>query len=290
MKNSGYIACILLLAACGKGEKPADAFGNFEAQEYTVSAESNGKVVICETTEGMSFDSGSRLALIDTIDFSLRKLQLISQRAAIIAKASSLEAQKNVYEQQIVNLRKDKVRFEKMSMDGAATQKQLDDIDGSISLAYRQKEAIEAQFASITAETSAVTSQIDQVSESVRRCNVVSPVEGTILEAYVKQGEFVNIGKPLFKIAKLEELDLRVYFSGDQLAAIKVGQEVKVYIDGDSTKSQLTGKISWISSEAEFTPKIIQTRKERVNLVYAVKVHVENDGRLKIGMPGEVRL
>lgn len=289
MKNVGYIVCVFFLAACGNGEKPADAFGNFEAQEYTISAESNGKVIMCGATEGMAVDSANRLALIDTIDFSLRRSQLISQREAIIAKASPLEAQKGVYEQQIENLQKDKQRFEKMSIEGAATQKQLDDIDGAIKLAAKQAEAVAAQFASLGSETSAVSRQIDQVNESIKRCNVVSPVKGTILEAYVRQGEFVNVGKPLFKIANLEELDLRVYFSGNQLASIRIGQEVKVYIDGDSAKYQLTGRITWISQEAEFTPKIIQTRKERVNLVYAVKVRVTNDGRLKIGMPGEVR-
>ncbi len=290
MKNIGYIVCVFLLAACGNGDKPADAYGNFEAQEYTISAESNGKVVECKTNEGMAVDSSGRIALIDTIDFSLRRLQLKSQREAIIAKASPLEAQKRVYEQQIENLLKDKMRFEKMLLDGAATQKQLDDIDGAVKLATKQAEAVVAQFASLNSESLAVSSQIDQITESINRCYVVSPVKGTILEAYVRQGEFVNIGKPLFKIANLEELDLRVYFSGDQLASIRIGQEVKVYIDGDSTNNRLSGRITWISQEAEFTPKIIQTRKERVNLVYAVKVRVKNNGSLKIGMPGEVRL
>jgi len=285
-----YIAGIVALTSCGSNEKPADAFGNFEAREYTVSSESNGKIVQCSVTDGDLVETKSVLAITDTVDLILKKAQLISQRSAVSGKAASLQAQKMVYEQQIANLTKDQNRISRMVKDGAATQKQLDDVDGAILLAKCQIDAVETQFGPLYEEVDALSRQIDQISESVRRCSVTSPVSGIILEAYVKQGEFVNVGKPMFKLADLSELDLRVFVAGDQLASFKIGQQVSVYIDGETQTAQRTGTVVWVSSEAEFTPKTIQTREERVNLVYAVKVRVKNDGTLKIGMPGEVRL
>lgn len=285
-----YIAGIVMLVSCGKSEKPADAFGNFEAREYTVSSESNGKIIQCAVTDGDPVEAMEVLAITDTVDLNLRKAQVISQRASVSGKAVSLQAQKGVYEQQIANLTKDQVRLSRMIKDGAATQKQLDDVDGAILLAKRQIEAVDAQFGPLREEVDALSRQIDQIGESILHCSVKAPVSGVILEAYVRQGEFVNVGKPMFKMADLSELDLRVFVSGDQLASFKIGQQVNVYIDGDNEALQRTGTVVWVSSEAEFTPKTIQTREERVNLVYAVKVRVKNDGGLKIGMPGEVRL
>lgn len=290
MKKTIYMAGLSLLAACGTKEKPADAFGNFEALETTISAEANGKVVFCNADEGDLVEANQLLAITDTVDFILRKAQLSSQQAAIEAKNEPLEAQKRVYQQQIENLTRDRDRFARMVKEGAATQKQLDDVEGAIKMAARQIDAITAQFTSLNSETAAISSQIEQANEAIRRCRLTAPVKGTILEAYVKQGEFVNAGKPMFKLADLSALDLRVYISGSQLATVKIGQQVKVYVDGLSDSANLTGVVTWVSSEAEFTPKTIQTREERVNLVYAIKVRVNNDGSLKIGMPGEVRL
>lgn len=290
MKKTLFIAGLALMAACGTKEKPADAFGNFEALETTISAESNGKVVVCTVAEGDAVEEGQLLAITDTVDFILRKAQLISQQAAVTAKQEPLEAQKLVYQQQIENLTRDKDRFTRMVKEGAATQKQLDDVEGAIKLATRQIGTIDAQFGQLYSEIAALSSQIELAAEAIRKCRHTAPVEGTILEAYVKQGEFVNAGKPMFKLADLSGLDLRVFVGGDQLAGVKIGQQVNVYVDGLADSSNLTGTVIWVSSEAEFTPKTIQTREERVNLVYAVKVRVKNDGSLKIGMPGEVRL
>lgn len=283
-------AVLLAVAACSTEEKPADAFGNFEALEYTVSAESNGRVISQLTDEGRVVAKDSTLAIIDTLDLSLRGDQLASQHTAVIGRATPLEAQKMVYNQQIDNYNRDRERFMRMLKDGAATQKQLDDIEGAIKLAERQIGAVDAQFSSLHSEAAAISSQIEQVKEAVRRCVIKSPIDGTVIESYVRKGEFVNVGKALFKIADLKSLDLKVFITGDQLASIKLGQQVRVYVDGFESGRELSGTVTWISSEAEFTPKTIQTRKERVNLVYAVKVRVANDGSLKIGMPGEVRL
>ncbi|MDD2962822.1 MAG: efflux RND transporter periplasmic adaptor subunit [Bacteroidales bacterium] len=283
-------AVLLAVAACSTKEKPADAFGNFEALEYTVSAESNGRVISQLTDEGRVVAKDSTLAIIDTLDLSLRGDQLASQHTAVIGRATPLEAQKMVYNQQIDNYNRDRERFMRMLKDGAATQKQLDDIEGAIKLAERQIGAVDAQFSSLHSEAAAISSQIEQVKEAVRRCVIKSPIDGTVIESYVRKGEFVNVGKALFKIADLKSLDLKVFVTGDQLASIKLGQQVRVYVDGFESGRELSGTVTWISSEAEFTPKTIQTRKERVNLVYAVKVRVANDGSLKIGMPGEVRL
>jgi HlyD family secretion protein len=283
-------AVLLAVAACSTEEKPADAFGNFEALEYTVSAESNGRVISQLTDEGRVVAKDSTLAIVDTLDLSLRGDQLASQHTAVVGRATPLEAQKMVYNQQIDNYNRDRERFMRMLKDGAATQKQLDDIEGAIKLAARQIGAVDAQFSSLHSEAAAISSQIEQVKEAVRRCVIKSPIDGTVIESYVRKGEFVNVGKALFKIADLRSLDLKVFVTGDQLASIRLGQQVRVYVDGFESGRELSGTVTWISSEAEFTPKTIQTRKERVNLVYAVKVRVANDGSLKIGMPGEVRL
>lgn len=284
------MVALLALAACSSDEKPADAYGNFQALEYTISAESNGRLLALLADEGQHVTNEAVLAVVDSVDLSLRRAQLISQQAAVAARTAPLEAQKRVYNQQIENLERDRVRISRMLKEGAATQKQLDDVEGSIKLAERQIQALEAQFSSLHSETVAIGSQIEQSEEAIRRCTVKSPIEGTILEVYVRKGEFVNVGKPLFTIADLKTLDLKVFVSGDQLVSMKIGQHVKVYVDGFADHRQLTGIVTWISSEAEFTPKTIQTRQERVNLVYAMKVRVANDGTLKIGMPGEIRL
>jgi HlyD family secretion protein len=209
---------------------------------------------------------------------------------AIKSKLTNFTAQINVQEQLKMNALKEKVRIENMLKESAATQKQFDDIDGNIKLIDKQIKSILSQQRSVKSEISAYQKQRDQIIENIRNCQVINPITGTILTKIAEEGEITAFGKPLYKIANLSELQLKVYISGNQLTKVKLGDEVQVLIDdGDETFKHLSGKVTWISAKAEFTPKTIQTKEERVNLVYAMKVNVKNDGTLKIGMPGEIR-
>ena len=289
MKNTFWIVALVAglgMSGCRQGESLPDAYGNFEAGEITVSAEAQGRILAFDLAEGEIVKSGKLLGWIDTTDLSLKRLQMRHQKAALLAKFSSLEAQSAVYEQQKINLDKDRVRISNMLKEGAATRKQLDDVESGIMLAIRQSEAVTAQYASLKAEVAALDEQIRQVDEGLNRCRIMSPVEGTVLVKYLMQGEMASPGKPMFRIADLSELTLRAYVSGSQLHRVVAGKAAQVSVDaGEGGLKTYQGTIAWISGEAEFTPKIIQTREERVNLVYAVKITVKNDGSLKIGMP-----
>lgn len=291
MKTSLWIILIAaLITGCGRDSSLSDAYGNFEADEVMVSSESNGKILLLEVNEGRQLDSGYLAAVIDTTDFVLKIAQLQAQKKAVAARLDNIRAQMEVSRQQKKNLQTDQARLEKLFKDGAATQKQIDDINGQIDLVELQTESIGTQQAAVVAEMELINTQISQVQESIKRCCIINPVKGTVLERFAAAGEITAFGKPLYKIANLDEIILRIYVSGDQLPAIRIGEQVKVLVDKDkSSNNQLPGVITWISQSAEFTPKIIQTKEERVNLVYAVKVLVKNDGSLKIGMPGEVR-
>lgn len=290
MKTSLWIILIAsLLSGCGKNSDLSDAYGNFEADEVMVSSETNGKILFLGALEGRQIDSGHLAAVIDTTDFVLKIKQLQAQKKAVAARLDNVRAQIEVSRQQQKNLQTDQARLEKLFRDGAATQKQMDDINGQIDLVELQTQSIASQQTAVIAEMELIDSQISQVVESIRRCSIINPVRGTVLERFAAEGEITAFGKPLYKIANLDEIILRVYVSGNQLPVIRIGQQVKVLVDNDKTNNlELPGTITWISQSAEFTPKIIQTKEERVNLVYAMKVQVKNDGSLKIGMPGEV--
>ena len=289
MKASYIFAALLLLAACNPNKERSDAYGNFEAIETTISAEANGKLLAFKIEEGQTIDAGVPVGLIDTVDTELRLLQLNAQVRAVGSKTGNLNAQIAVIDKQTENLLTDKNRIEGMLKDKAATQKQMDDINGAVDVAGKQKEALTVQFKSVKDEAAVVHRQIDQLKEAISRCHIINPVKGTVLAKYVEANEMVTMGKALYKIANISTLDLKVYVSGSQLSDVKIGKDVKVLIDrANGTIKKLTGKVSWISDQSEFTPKIIQTRDERVNLVYAVKIKVNNDGGLKIGMPAEV--
>ena len=280
-----------LFFACNNNDEKSDAFGNFEADPVIVSSESTGKILQLNVEKGQVVEKGAVAALIDTAQIDLKLKQIEAQKAAIIAKRQSIQAQVEVFETQIKTLEINRQRIEKMLKDGASTQKQLDDITGQIDVLERQIESTRTQFTSVNKELEVLDAQQATTADLLNRCTVTTPVNGTVLETYVEQGELATTGKPLFKLADLDELTLKVYVSGAQLPSVKIGQTVDVLIDKSKTENQtLTGKVNWISSEAEFTPKIIQTKEERVKLVYAVKVLVKNDGTLKIGMPGEVSL
>ena len=290
-KNLLIAVLTVCLFSCNKRGEKSDAYGNFEANPVIVSSESSGKILQLSVEQGQEVEAESIAALIDTIQTVLKLKQIEAQKALVLAQRASIHAQIAVFEEQIKNLKTDEQRISRMVKDQAATQNQLDDITGQIHVIEKQIKSTRTQFLSINSELEVLEIQRLTTEDLLNRCRVKSPVTGIILETYIEEGELVTPGKPLFKIANLDELTLRIYVSGAQLPHISIGQQVDVLIDKPASEKQpLSGTVTWISPEAEFTPKIIQTREERVKLVYAVKVVVNNDGTLKIGMPGEIRL
>lgn len=279
----------LLLMSCGSGNHKSDAYGNFETNEIIVSAENGGKIVVANFHQGDRVNAGDVLAITDTVQLWLQKAQLLAQRNSVAAQRAAVQAQIAIAEQQIVNLGKDKERIDKMVLDGAATLKQQDDVEGQLALVRKQISAHVAQLQAIDRQTEAADASIAVITDKIATSRVISPIDGTILEKYAETGELATPGKPLYKLANLETLLLKVYISGTQLTKIKIGEPVKVLVDAPEGLRELQGMVEWVSSQAEFTPKVIQTREERLKLVYAVKVRVMNDGSLKIGMPGEIR-
>lgn len=290
MKKLRIIAlAFLAFGACKNGEKKSDAYGNFEAVETIVSSEMAGKLLSMEVKQGDQLEPGKLIALIDTTELYLKKLQTKAQLEASETKKQNVSAQINVYKEQKKNVVTTQQRIAKMFADKAATQQQLDDINGQLNVLDKQISATNTQFQMIGSEMEVIKRQLDLINEQLTKCRINSPIKGTVLETYLENGELATPGKPVLKMADLSSLELKVYASGTQLPKVKLGSEVKVLIDSDTKEMQtLNGKITWISSESEFTPKIIQTKEERVKLMYAVKILVVNDGRLKIGMPGEV--
>ncbi|MEI8048081.1 MAG: HlyD family efflux transporter periplasmic adaptor subunit [Bacteroidota bacterium] len=287
--NILVMIALIWLSSCKNNNNLSDAYGNFEAVQVTISAESAGRILYLNLDEGSQPDSGSIVALIDTTDLYLKKLQLQAQMNAVSVKKSSVIAQVDVQQQQKANLLVEKNRITRLISDKAATPKQLDDVNGAIDLIDKQVASISTQNAGIAEELEVLERQIAQVNESIHKCYIRNPVNGTVLNKYAEAGEISVPGRALYKIADLSVLELKVYVSGIQLPGVKQGQQVEVLIDADKkTNRKLSGIVSWISPKAEFTPKIIQTKEERINLVYAVKIRVPNDGSLKIAMPAEV--
>jgi HlyD family secretion protein len=290
MKNRTILLVLpLLLAGCSGRDDLSDAYGNFETREYLISAEGSGKILQLDLKEGDILSAGQAVGFIDTMPLHLQREQLRAKIRAIRAQKSGVSAQIEVQNTQRQNLLVEKKRLEKLLADKAATGKQMDDLNGQLSTLDQQIIATESSFETIDSEMKAMEAQIRIVEDQLHRNLVVNPVEGTVLEKFAETYEMAVPGRTLYKIADLKSMIIRVYVSGSQLAGIRLGQPVEVLIDhGDEGQQSQEGKVTWISDKAEFTPKIIQTREERVNLVYAVKVEVPNDGRLKIGMPGEV--
>jgi HlyD family secretion protein len=287
----GIFTGIALLSSCSTDKDKPDAYGSFEATEVTVSSLANGKIMMFNVEEGQLLDSNQMVGFVDTTDLHLKKLQIMEQKNATGSRREDLMAQIAVQEQNRENIIIEKNRVLKLLKDGAATQKQLDDINSSLSLIEKQIFSIKTQFRGIEDQIGSTEQQIAQVRESIKNARMINPLKGTVLTKFAENNEVTSFGKPLYKIADLREMQLRVYVSGAQLPHIKIGDKVEVRIDKDEkTNTKLEGIVSWISQTAEFTPKTIQTKEERVNLVYAVKVRVTNDGSLKIGMPGEIKL
>ncbi len=282
------IIAAALLTSCTTKTDKADAFGNFEATEVIVSAETNGRIIQFEPVEGNLVDKGATIALIDTTVLHLQKAEIEAGMKAVLIRLSSINAQNEILDQQIENLNVNVARFEKMMKDGAATQKQYDDLAGQVAVLQKQISANNTQKASVSAERSVYEARKATVNEQIRRCTVKSPLKGTVIEKYSEAGEMTAAGKPLVKIADLSVIKLKVFVSGAEIGKIKTGQTCTIRIDnGEKGYITFPGTISYISEKAEFTPKIIQTKEERVVLVYAVNIDVINDGSLKSGMPGE---
>lgn len=285
-----FAAALITITSCNHTNNNSDAYGSFEATEIIISAEANGKIMELKINEGEFYNSGTIIGYIDTTDIYLKLLQLQAQRNAVASKISNILTQIDVQKQQKENLIIEKNRLENLLKDNAATQKQLDDINGNIRMIDKQMRSIESQNVSVVSEVKAMDYQIAQLRENIKKCYFHIPVDGTILCKYAQRCEFITLGKPIFKIADIREMTLKAYVSGAQLPNVKIGDSVEVWIDKDEeNNTRLNGTVTWIASNAEFTPKIIQTKDERVNLVYAVKIKVINDGSIKIGMPGEVK-
>jgi HlyD family secretion protein len=287
--NYLFLIFAITLTACSGRKELSDAYGTFEVDDVMISAEASGKLLFFNAEQGKRVAKGELMAVIDTTDLVLKRDQLIAQQKTTSSRIDNVQSQIEVQKQQLANFMTDKNRIEKLLKDGAATQKQLDDINGQIELVNRQIGSTNTQYSTVRTELEVYNAQIAQLNESIRKSSIYNPLEGIILEKYAEQNEITAFGKPLYKIADMAEMILRVYVSGEQLPHIRLSQEVEVLIDQDKkTNRKLSGIISWVSETAEFTPKIIQTKEERVNMVYAVKVSVKNNGSLKIGMPGEV--
>jgi len=293
MKNRfiGLLSGLLFLGiSCQNDQNKPDAYGSFEATEVTVSSQANGKIIKFIVEEGQPLDSNQWVGFIDTTDLYLKKLQVVSQKNATASRKEDLTAQIAVQEQNRENILIEKERIIHLLKDGAATKKQMDDINSSLNLIGKQIASIKTQFQGISDQVAATHQQIAQVNESIKNAQIINPLKGTVLTKYAEKDEITVFGKPLYKIANLREMQLRVYITGAQLPQIKLGDTVEVRYDKDATTNhKTTGIVIWISQTAEFTPKTIQTKEERVNLVYALKVRVANDGSMKIGMPGEIK-
>lgn len=294
MKRIAYIAILMLTASCGK-QTTFDAQGTFEATEIVVSSEATGKILHFEAEEGTLVEAGQQVGAMDSLQLHLQRKQLIAQQSALLNSRPDVKKQVSSLREQITKQKSELQRVENMLRDGAATQKQHDDINAHIRVLEGQLEAtlstLGKNTASINDNSASLEAQIAALDDRIAKCHIIAPTNGTVLVKYAEAGELATVGKPLMKIANLEKIYLRAYFTSDQLANIRLGDTVKVIADfGGDEQHEYEGRIAWISSESEFTPKNIQTKDSRANLVYAVKIAVKNDGRLKIGLAGEVRL
>lgn len=279
--------------SCNANRGEYDAEGYFEATEVTVSSEANGRILEFGVEEGSEIEAGVRLGCIDTVQLYLTKMQLEKSAESVLENRPDVDVQVQALKEEIRTAERERERVARLLADGAATQKQMDDIESRISVLEVQLEAQEkslnSSVSSLDAQCSSIDMQIAQIEDRLEKCRIKSPVSGTVLTKYAQAGEFASVGKPLFKVADLDHVYLRAYVTSAQLAGISLGQEVKVYSDyGRDSRKEYRGVIAWISPASEFTPKNIQTADERKNLVYAIKVGVVNDGLIKLGMYGGI--
>lgn len=285
----------IIAVSCGNNETDNFATGTFEATEVTVSAEQTGRLLRLAMTEGDRIEAGTQVGLIDTVQLYLKARQVGATK--IVYESQKPEKQKQVaaITQQIKKAREDVNRYEQLVKEGAANHKVLDDARSQLQVLQRQ---LEAQTSALNTSTKSLNAQMGtadverlQIADQLRKCHVYAPITGTVIEKYAEAGEFATIGKPLFKMADIDNMNLRAYITTAQLRQVRIGQTVKVFADyGNGDRKEYQGTVTWISSKSEFTPKTILTDDERADLVYAVKVAVKNNGYIKIGMYGSVEL
>ncbi len=289
-----FVSFAGMLVSCNSGSD-YDATGIFEATTVTVSAETSGKIIALEVTEGDSIVAGQLVGAIDTTALVLRRKQLQSQMASIESSRPDIAKQIESLRQQIAQQRTECHRIENLLRDGAATQKQADDAEATLRILNGQLEAtlssLDKNTASITENALAVNYQIEQIDDQIEKSRITAPITGTVLTKYAEPKEFATTGRQLFKVADMHDVYLRAYFTSLQVASLRLGQKVTVIADfGGDEHYEYPGEISWIAEESEFTPKSIQTNDSRADLVYAAKIKVNNDGRLKLGLYGGVKL
>ena len=288
MKKTLALLAIATLFSCNKNNDKADGYGNFEATKITISTEANRKIDFLKVEEGNTIEPQTQVGLVDTLQLYFAKQQLIVSKSTIASKSANVLSQKSVLQEQLKTAKLESNRIHNMFAENAATKRQVDEIDGKVKVIEEQIKSVGTQNAPIANDVKAVEVQIEKINDQITKSKIINPVKGTVLAKYAEPNEVTAFGKPLYKIADISEMTLRVYISEKQLVAVKVGQKVTVKIDGTDEMKSYPGTISWIAAQAEFTPKVIQTKEERINLVYAVKVKVKNDGSLKIGMPAEM--
>lgn len=287
------LLALMALTACNGNDNKYDATGTFESDEVIISSEASGKLFQLDVEEGAYLKSNQVVGLVDTIQLFLKKKQLEASINSLMNKIPDIKAQLAVIQEQIQAAEREKNRIEALVKEGAATTKQFDDINSQAEVLKKQYEATESSLTitkqSLLSEKNPLKIQIQQIQDQINKCIIKNPVNGVVLSRYSKQNELTIPGKAIYKIADLSSMTLRAYINGNQLPQIKLGQAVKVFVDKEEgEQKELSGEIYWISSKAEFTPKTIQTKDERTNLVYAIKIRVKNDGYIKIGMYGEV--
>lgn len=287
------IPSVFFFVSCGKNSSNVDASGNFEAEEVIVGAEASGKIMRFDIVEGQALRAGQVVGYVDTTQLSLRKRQLQYSIRAVLAKQPDAASQLSTIQEQMETANFEKKRVENLLKADAATQKQLDDLNAQLTFLQKQYNATKTSLSitsgSLQSETYPLKAQIEQLEDQIKKSVIVNPVEGTVLTKYIEKDEIASPGKALYKIADLSTMTFRAYISGNQLSAMKLGETVKILIDDvDGKSKRYDGKVTWVSDKAEFTPKTIQTKDERANLVYAVKMAVKNDGYLKLGMYGDV--
>ena len=287
------ISAMTLLTACSGSDSKYDASGVFEVTEVMVSARVAGEIMDLDIDEGTEVTSGEPVGYIDTVQLYLQRLQLEANVKAAESRICDVEKQTAAIRQQIDTQKKEQTRFENLVNANAGNRKQLDDITAAINLLEKQLDAQTETLingnANAKAQAEALKAQIALTDDMISKSTIASPVDGTVMAKYVEKGELAVQGRTLFKVANINDMYLKAYITSGQITGLKIGQEVKVFADsGDSDRKEYRGVILWISDKAEFTPKTIQTRDERANLVYAVKIKVQNDGYIKRGMYGEV--
>lgn len=287
-------AMVFALASCSDGSSDYDATGTFEATEVTVSAQETGQLMRFDAAEGTVLKTGQSVGIIDTVQLALTAMQLGATHESIASQRPDISAQIAALQQQIKKAELEQQRYKKLVAENAANQKQLDDAESAVRVLRRQLEALQSTLGnstrSLNKQMTATEIQRRQVMDRLAKCHILSPIDGTVLETYVEQGEFATTGKPLFKIADTKHIFLRAYITSSQLADVRIGQTATVVSDyGDGKGRSYNGTVTWISQKSEFTPKTILTEDERADLVYAVKVKIDNDGYAKIGMYGRVK-